>query len=145
MRTLIIVPTYNEAGNIHPIIARIRSAVPEIDILIVDDNSPDGTGHIAERLATADARIEVAHRRVKDGLGAAYLHGFAWALERGYEVVVEIDADGSHDPAELPTLLAILERDGADLVIGSRWVDGDRKSTRLNSSHCTPSRMPSSA
>jgi dolichol-phosphate mannosyltransferase len=124
MRTLIIVPTYNEAGNITPIIARIRSAVPEIDILIVDDNSPDGTGHIAKNLATADARIEVVHRRAKAGLGAAYLHGFAWALERAYDIVIEIDADGSHDPAELPELLAILQRDGADLVIGSRWVEG---------------------
>jgi len=124
MRTLILVPTFNEAGSIRPIVARIRSALPDDDVLIIDDNSPDGTGRIADELSATDPRVQVMHRPSKTGLGAAYLQGFARALERGYDVVVEIDADGSHDPAELPTMLAVLERDLADLVIGSRWVAG---------------------
>lgn len=124
MRALIIVPTYNEVGSIRPIIARIRRAVADVDVLIVDDNSPDGTGRVADELASADPRVRVLHRPSKAGLGAAYLHGFALAFEQGYDAVVEIDADGSHDPAELPALLGMLESEGADLVIGSRWVAG---------------------
>ncbi|WP_439563824.1 polyprenol monophosphomannose synthase [Microcella sp.] len=126
MRTLVIVPTYNEAESIRSIIDRIRRAVPEADILIVDDGSPDGTGGIADELAARDAHIDVLHRPEKAGLGAAYLHGFARAFEGGYEAVVEIDADGSHDPAELPAMLGLLESGPGDLVIGSRWVDGGR-------------------
>lgn len=124
MRTLVVMPTYNEAESIRPIIARIRAAVPDAHVLIVDDNSPDGTGLIGDELAAADGHIEVLHRPAKAGLGAAYLQGFALAIEQGYDVVVEIDADGSHDPAELPAMLAIVRDEGADLVIGSRWVAG---------------------
>ncbi len=126
MRTLVVVPTYNEAQSIRPIIDRIRRAVPDADVLVVDDGSPDGTGGIADELAAHDPRVTVLHRPSKAGLGAAYLQGFARAFEGGYDAVVEIDADGSHDPAELPAMLALLERAPADLVIGSRWVDGGR-------------------
>jgi len=118
---LVVVPTYNERESLPGVIERIRSAVPEADILIVDDNSPDGTGELADALS--DAHVAVLHRPGKDGLGRAYLAGFARAIAEGYAYVAEIDADGSHDPAELPAMLA-LAVDGADLVIGSRWVDG---------------------
>jgi dolichol-phosphate mannosyltransferase len=118
---LVIVPTYNERESLARIIERIRAAVPAADVLIVDDNSPDGTGELADSLA--DAAVSVLHRAGKDGLGRAYLAGFARAGEGGYRYVAEIDADGSHDPAELPAMLA-LAVDGADLVIGSRWVAG---------------------
>ena len=121
--TLIIVPTYNEADGIERILGRIRQSAPLADVLVVDDSSPDGTGEIADRLAAADARISVLHRPGKEGLGKAYLAGFERALDGGYEYVVEIDADGSHDPAELPAMLD-LAAGGADLVIGSRWVPG---------------------
>lgn len=124
MRTLVVVPTYNEAQSIRPIIERIRRAVPDADVLVVDDGSPDGTGRIADELAANDKRVTVLHRPAKAGLGAAYLQGFDRALDGGYDAVVEIDADGSHDPAELPAMLALLEHRPADLVIGSRWVDG---------------------
>ena len=120
--TVVIIPTYNERDNLDSIVARTRQAVPTADVLIVDDNSPDGTGEMAEKLALTDGQVHVLHRTEKAGLGAAYLAGFAWALDRGYGVLVEMDADGSHDPAELPELLAALA--GADLVIGSRWVTG---------------------
>jgi dolichol-phosphate mannosyltransferase len=118
----VIMPTYNERDNIVPITTRVRSAVPEADLLIVDDNSPDMTGQIAEELAAADSHIHVLHRQSKAGLGAAYIAGFRWALDRHYDVLVEMDADGSHQPEELPRLLRAL--DGADLVLGSRWVPG---------------------
>ena len=118
----VIIPTYNERDNLDDIVARTRRAVPTADILIVDDNSPDGTGDMAEKLALTDSQVHVLHRTEKAGLGAAYLAGFRWALDRGYGVLVEMDADGSHDPAELPGLLAAVEN--ADLVIGSRWVRG---------------------
>ncbi|GAA1725409.1 glycosyltransferase [Microcella frigidaquae] len=121
---LVVLPTYNEAESIRGVLARIRVAVPDADVLVVDDASPDGTGAIADELAAADPGVSVLHRPGKAGLGAAYLAGFAIALERGYRFVVEIDADGSHDPAELPAMLALAEREGADLVIGSRWVPG---------------------
>jgi dolichol-phosphate mannosyltransferase len=119
---LVVMPTYEEAENLTIVADRLRAAVPEAQLLVVDDASPDGTGAIADRLAADDERIHVLHRPGKAGLGAAYLAGFAWALERGYQVVVEMDADGSHAPEELPRLLNAL-RD-ADLVLGSRWVPG---------------------
>jgi dolichol-phosphate mannosyltransferase len=121
-RILVVLPTYNEAANLDWIVGRLRAEVPEADVLVVDDDSPDGTGRLADRLASADAGVQVLHRRSKEGLGAAYVAGFRVALEAGYDVVAEMDADGSHQPAQLPALLAAL-RD-ADLVIGSRWVPG---------------------
>jgi len=120
---LVIVPTYNEIESLETLVGRVRQSVPEADILVVDDASPDGTGKLADRLAAADPAIRVLHRAAKDGLGKAYLAGFDVAIARGYRYAVEIDADGSHDPAELPAMLALAE-DGADLVIGSRWVPG---------------------
>jgi dolichol-phosphate mannosyltransferase len=123
-RTVVIIPTYNERQTLAPIVARVRTSVPEADILVADDNSPDGTGRIADELAAADPHVHVMHRLGKEGLGAAYLAGFAWALQQGYDVVVEMDADGSHQPEQLPRLLAALE--DADLVLGSRWVPGGR-------------------
>jgi dolichol-phosphate mannosyltransferase len=121
-RIVIVVPTYDEADNITPLVDRLRSAVPAADILIVDDGSPDGTGAIADDLADRDSQVRVVHRTAKEGLGAAYLHGFRVALEQGYDVIGEMDADGSHQPEQLPRLLAALEH--ADLVLGSRWVPG---------------------
>jgi dolichol-phosphate mannosyltransferase len=118
----VIIPTYNERDNLESIVARVRAAVPVADILVVDDNSPDGTGEIADKLATEDSHVRVLHREEKAGLGAAYIAGFAWGLEHGYGVLVESDADGSHDPADLPKMLTALER--ADLVIGSRYIPG---------------------
>lgn len=120
---LVIVPTYNEIESLERLVGRLRQSVPTADVVVVDDNSPDGTGDLADRLAAADPHITVLHRPGKEGLGRAYLAGFAEALERGYAFAVEIDADGSHDPDELPAMLE-LARDGADLVIGSRWVTG---------------------
>lgn len=119
---LIVTPTYNEAENVELIVARVRAAVPDADILIADDNSPDGTGKQADALAADDDHVHVLHRAGKEGLGAAYLAGFAWALKRDYGVIVEMDADGSHRPEDLPSMLAALET--ADLVLGSRWVPG---------------------
>ncbi|MCQ6556443.1 polyprenol monophosphomannose synthase [Streptomyces sp. C10-9-1] len=123
-RTLVIIPTYNEAENIGSVVARVREAVPLADVLVADDNSPDGTGKLADELAAGDERVHVLHRKGKEGLGAAYLAGFRWGIERGYGVLVEMDADGSHQPEELPRLLTALK--GADLVLGSRWVPGGR-------------------
>ncbi len=123
-KILVIIPTYNESENVERITGRVRAAVPAADILVADDNSPDGTGDIADRLAEADENIHVMHRLGKDGLGAAYLAGFQWGIDRGYDVLVELDADGSHQPEQLPDLLGAL--DGADLVLGSRWVKGGR-------------------
>jgi dolichol-phosphate mannosyltransferase len=122
-KTLIIVPTYNERYSLEPLIARVRRAVPDAQILIVDDNSPDGTGAHAAELAAADPSISVLHRAAKDGLGRAYLAGFEYALASDYVYIAQIDADGSHDPAALPDMLNLAEQ-GADLVIGSRWVAG---------------------
>lgn len=123
-RVCICVPTYDERVTLPKIVARIRAAVPGADILVLDDNSPDGTGEVADRLAAEDPQVHVLHRPGKQGLGPAYLAGFAWAQEQGYDTVVEIDADGSHQPEQLPALLETVERTGADLVIGSRWVPG---------------------
>jgi glycosyltransferase involved in cell wall biosynthesis len=121
-RVLVIVPTYDERDNLLPIAERLHAAVPDAHLLVVDDNSPDGTGKLADELAEREPWVHVLHRTGKEGLGAAYLAGFAWARDRDYDVVVEMDADGSHAPEQLPRLLAALE--GADLVLGSRWVDG---------------------
>lgn len=122
MRVVTIIPTYNEHQSLPLTVERLRAAVPNSDVLIVDDNSPDGTGALADTMAAQDARINVLHRAGKEGLGAAYIAGFRWALERGYEVLVEMDADGSHQPEQLPALLDAVS--DADLVIGSRWVPG---------------------
>lgn len=121
---LVIIPTYNEAENIQAIVGRVRTAVPQAHVLVADDNSPDGTGKIADELAAEDDHVHVLHRKGKEGLGAAYLAGFSWGLEHDYGVLVEMDADGSHQPEELPRLLTALK--GADLVLGSRWVPGGR-------------------
>jgi dolichol-phosphate mannosyltransferase len=118
----VIVPTYNERENLQPILERVRAAVPEADVLVVDDGSPDGTGALADKLAAEDSHVEVLHRDQKAGLGAAYVAGFRHGLAAGYEVLVEMDADGSHAPEQLPRLLAALAH--ADLVLGSRWVPG---------------------
>jgi len=123
-RTLIIIPTYNESENVERIIARARAAVPHADILIADDNSPDGTGKLADALAAADDHIHVMHRLGKEGLGAAYLAGFEWGINKDYDVLVEMDADGSHQPEQLPLLLDATT--DADLVLGSRWVEGGK-------------------
>jgi len=123
-RVLVIIPTYNERENLPVIHRRLKDACPGVDLLIVDDSSPDGTGELAEELAAADAgRTHVMHRTAKDGLGAAYLAGFAWGLSRDYSVLVEMDADGSHAPEQLHLLLDAVDA-GADLVIGSRYVGG---------------------
>ena len=123
-RVLVVIPTYNEADNVSRIVTRVRDAESAVDILVADDNSPDGTGVIADALARTDSHVHVLHRQGKEGLGAAYLAGFAWARQRGYDAVVEMDADGSHAPEDLPTLLDAA-RD-ADVVIGSRWTRGAR-------------------
>ncbi|MEN9741865.1 MAG: hypothetical protein RIR66_821 [Actinomycetota bacterium] len=123
-RILVIVPTYNEFENIKLITAGIRSAAPEVDILIADDNSPDGTGRVADELASNDSHIKVLHRMAKNGLGAAYLDAFAWAKKNNYDVVVEMDADGSHRPQDLVAMLIALNN--ADVVLGSRWVRGGK-------------------
>lgn len=119
---LVIIPTYNESESLPGVIERLRRAVPDANVLIADDNSPDGTGRLADDLAAKDSHIHVLHRAGKEGLGKAYLAGFAWGLERGYDVLVEMDADGSHRPEELPRLLA--QTPHADVVLGSRWVPG---------------------
>ena len=119
---LVIIPTFNELESLPVIVGRVRASVPEAHILVADDNSPDGTGRLADELAATDDHVKVMHRLGKEGLGAAYLAGFAWALEHGYDVVVEMDADGSHQPEQLPRLLDQLR--SADLVLGSRWVAG---------------------
>jgi dolichol-phosphate mannosyltransferase len=121
-RILVIIPTYNEAENIEPIVARVRSSVPEAHVLVADDNSPDGTGDLVDKLVANDDHVHVLHRKGKEGLGAAYIAGFHWGLDNGYGVLVEHDADGSHQPEQLHRLLEAL-RD-ADLVLGSRYVKG---------------------
>ena len=121
-RVLVVCPTYDERETLPGVAARLRRAVPTADLLVVDDASPDGTGAVADGLAERDPQVHVLHRPGKAGLGRAYVAGFAWAAERAYDVVVEMDADGSHAPEELPRLLAALE--DADVVLGSRWVPG---------------------
>lgn len=121
---VVVLPTYNERENLEGVVDRLRRSVPGAHVLIVDDGSPDGTGDLADALAATDPVVNVLHRTAKQGLGAAYLAGFGWALERDYQVIVECDVDGSHQPEQLPSLLAAL--DGHDLVVGSRWVRGGR-------------------
>jgi dolichol-phosphate mannosyltransferase len=121
-RVVMVIPTYDEALNLPPLVERLRTAQPDVDLLVVDDNSPDGTGALAATMAADDPQVSVLHRSRKEGLGAAYLQGFRVALERGYDVIGEMDADGSHQPEQLHRLLEALRE--ADLVIGSRWVAG---------------------
>lgn len=121
---LVVMPTYNEYDNLPTILQRLHTACPEVHVLVVDDASPDGTGKIADEIARRDDRVHVLHRTEKTGLGAAYVTGFRWGLEHGYAALVEMDADGSHAPEDLPRLLGSLG--GAELVIGSRYVEGGR-------------------
>ncbi len=121
--TLVVIPTYNERSNLESVVARVTAAVPDAQVLVVDDNSPDGTGQVADALAEASPRVHVLHRPGKGGLGQAYRSGFAWGLERNFDYLVEMDGDGSHHPDELPLLIAALD-DGADMVIGTRWMPG---------------------
>lgn len=121
---VVVLPTYNERENLVGMVQRLRSSLPDATVLVVDDGSPDGTGELARELGAADPHVRLLQRQAKEGLGAAYLAGFAWALDEGADVVVECDADGSHQPEELPRLLAALPEH--DLVVGSRWVRGGR-------------------
>lgn len=128
-RPLVVIPTYNERENLASIVARVRTAVPDASVLVVDDASPDGTGVLADELAAADPAVQVLHRGGKEGLGAAYLEAFDWALGHEFDPVVQLDADGSHQPEQLPSLLAALAGtdpagEPVDLVIGSRWIPG---------------------
>ena len=123
MRTVVVLPTYNEAENIVGFLRAVRQAVPEADVLVVDDNSPDGTAGLAEETASDLGRIKVLRRAGKQGLGAAYRHGFTTAFDEGYEAIVSMDSDFSHDPATIPTMLQLVT-DGADAVVGSRYVPG---------------------
>ena len=120
-RTLVVVPTFNERETIGGLTLRLLELVPPVDVLIVDDNSPDGTGRLADELAARHPAVQVLHRPGKAGLGRAYLAGFQWALERGYEHLFEMDGDGSHDPDAIPTMLRAAEQ--ADVVLGSRYSD----------------------
>ncbi|WP_413543519.1 polyprenol monophosphomannose synthase [Citricoccus nitrophenolicus] len=124
MRLLTIIPTYNEIESLPRTLDRLRVAVPESDVLVVDDASPDGTGDWADRASVADPQIHVLHRTHKNGLGGAYIAGFHWGLDQGYDVLIEMDADGSHQPEQLPRLIEAIDR--ADLVIGSRRVQGGK-------------------
>ena len=121
-RVAVLIPTYNERDTLPVVVRRVREVTPDVDIMVLDDNSPDGTGAVADALAADDPQVHVLHRAGKEGLGAAYLAGFRWALDAGYDAVVEMDADGSHRPEHLPTLLAAAA--DADAVIGSRWIRG---------------------
>lgn len=121
-RALVLIPTYNEAINLPKIVPQVLSQDPRLEILVIDDHSPDGTGRIADEIAAADQRVHVLHREAKQGLGKAYLAGFRWAIDRGYDFVFEMDADFSHDPVHLKEFLkAVVD---ADLVLGSRYLDG---------------------
>ena len=121
-RVIVVMPTYNERQNLEGMANRIRESVPGADLLVVDDNSPEGTGDLADKLVEADRQVYVMHRTEKAGLGRAYVAGFTWALDNGYDLIVEMDADGSHRPEDLPRLLAAVTK--ADAVIGSRYVPG---------------------
>ncbi|MCU1278431.1 MAG: Dolichyl-phosphate beta-D-mannosyltransferase [bacterium] len=122
-RTLVIVPTYNERDNLPEIVAAVHQHLPDADLLVVDDNSPDGTGAVADEIAARDAQVHVLHRAGKQGLGTAYVAGFKWALARDYQLLFEMDCDFSHDPKYLP-IMRERARAGADLVLGSRYVVG---------------------
>lgn len=121
-KALVCLPTYDERENLAPMVEAILAQVPSLEILVIDDNSPDGTGRLADEIAARDPRVHVLHRQGKEGLGKAYLAGFAWALERGYRLVLEMDCDFSHDPRYLPAMLAAAAEH--DLVLGSRYVPG---------------------
>lgn len=121
-RVCVLIPTYDERESLPGVLTRVRRSTPEVDVLVIDDGSPDGTGALADAIADRDPQVHVLHRSAKQGLGRAYLAGFAWAAERGYDAVVEMDADGSHQPEQLSRLLDASA--DADLVIGSRWVPG---------------------
>jgi dolichol-phosphate mannosyltransferase len=121
-RTIVVIPTYNEAESLAATVAGVLGAVPTASVLVVDDASPDGTGDLADRLAASDPRVEVLHRTARDGLGHAYLAGFQRALDEGFDGIVEMDADGSHPASALPAVLEALRTH--DLVIGSRWTRG---------------------
>ncbi|MGQ7310493.1 polyprenol monophosphomannose synthase [Microbacterium arabinogalactanolyticum] len=125
-RTIVIIPTYNEVENLPIIVEQVLNALPTTDLLVVDDSSPDGTGDLAERISASDERVHVLHRTTKDGLGRAYLAGFAWGLQRGYDLLIEMDADGSHPADRLPALVDAARVDDVRPVaaIGSRWVKG---------------------
>jgi dolichol-phosphate mannosyltransferase len=123
VRTVVVIPTYEEALNIESILGRTRDALPEADILVVDDNSPDGTADLSKKVGDEIGGVYVLHRPGRAGLGRAYRAGWAWALERGYDAVISMDADGSHDPAELPHMVELLAA-GNDLVMGSRYIPG---------------------
>jgi len=123
MRTVVLIPTYQEAPNITTVITRVRASSPSSSILVIDDGSPDGTADLAEALGRETGQVEVLRRQTKAGLGRAYLAGYAWAIDHGFDVVVDMDADGSHDPATVPALIEAVE-DGADLAMGSRWIPG---------------------
>lgn len=122
MKTLVAIPTYNEAENLPEIVPEVLDAEPDADILVIDDSSPDGTGQIADEIAASNPRVHVLHRSEKSGLGTAYARAFQWALDRDYDTVVEMDADFSHNPGDIPRLLE--RSDGANLVLGSRYVPG---------------------
>ena len=124
--TLIILPTFNEAENLRPMASRLLAMEPALEVLVVDDNSPDGTGDIGDDLAKLNERLHVLHRREKDGLGRAYCAGFAWALKRNYEFIFEMDCDFSHDPDEIPRFIERANSEDADLVLGSRYCEGIR-------------------
>ena len=124
--TLLVLPTYNEAENIRPMVKRLLNLETVIDVLVVDDNSPDGTGDIASELAELNECVHVLHRQEKDGLGRAYCAGFAWALERDYDFVFEMDCDFSHNPDDIVRFLEKAESENADLVLGSRYCEGIR-------------------
>jgi len=124
-KALVIIPTYDEKNNVRPIAQAVFRIQPDISILFVDDNSPDGTGKIIDEMCTDDKRVNVVHKQGKAGLGRAYITGFKWAIEHGYELIFEMDADFSHDPAEIPHFLKTAEN--ADLVLGSRYMHGIRR------------------
>jgi len=119
---LVCLPTYNEKENVGPIVEAVLAEAPDADVLVIDDNSPDGTGALADAIAAREPRVHVLHRAGKEGLGKAYLAGFDWALRHGYELVLEMDADFSHDPKRLPAMIEAARE--ADLVLGSRMVPG---------------------
>jgi dolichol-phosphate mannosyltransferase len=123
VRSVVVLPTYNEADNIADMLAAVRSAAPDTDVMVVDDNSPDGTGALADAAAARLGRVQVVHRQGKAGLGSAYRHGFGLAFHQGYDVIVSMDCDFSHDPMVIPEMLRLIES-GADVVVGSRYVPG---------------------
>ena len=142
-QTLVVVPTYNERENLLPLAQRLLSLPVPVDMLVVDDNSPDGTGKLADELAAKHPSIHVLHRTEKNGLGRAYIAGFKWALSRGYEFIFELDGDFSHNPDDIPMFLEAAQN--ADLVLGSRYINGCLLYTSPSPRDRTRSRMPSSA